>query len=93
MPIFQIITINSFRNRYVIEASSIEEAYDSILIDKPEELSQIHIDESAIDGKQISRSEFKKLLIQVQNETNNQQGMDNAHMGEKIIHRVKFSKA
>lgn len=93
MPIFQITTVNTFRNRYVVEASSIDEAYDAILIDRPEELSQVHIDESVIDGRQISKSEFKRLLVQVQNETDNQQGLDNAHMGEKIIHRVKFSKA
>ena len=93
MPIFQITTVNTFRNRYVVEASSIDEAYDAILIDRPEELSQVHIDESVIDGRQISKSEFKRLLVKVQNETDNQQGLDNAHMGEKIIHRVKFSKA
>lgn len=93
MPIFQITTVNTFRNRYVVEASSMDEACDAILIDRPEELSQVHIDESVIDGKQISKSEFKRLLVQAQDETNNQQGLDNAHMGEKIIHRVKFSKA
>lgn len=92
MPIFQITTVSTFRNRYVVEASSLDEAYDAILIDRPEELSQVHIDESVIDGRQISKSEFKRLLVQVQSETDNQQGLDNAHMGEKIIHRVKFSK-
>lgn len=93
MPVFQITTVNSFRNRYVIEADSIEEAYDSILIDKPEELSQIHLDESIIEGKQISKTEFQKLLKQVVYESDKQGGMDNAHMGDKIIHRVRFLDA
>jgi len=85
--------VSLFRHRYVIEASSIEEAYDSILIDKPEELSQTHIDESVIEGKQISKTDFKKLLKQVASESDKQKGMDNSHMGEKIIHRVRFLNA
>lgn len=92
MPVYHITTINTFRNRYIIEANSLEEAYDLILIDQPEELSQVHIDESIVDGRQISESEFKRLLIQVQNESKTYQGLDNSHLGKKIIHRADLSK-
>jgi hypothetical protein len=93
MPIFQITTVNSFRNRYVVEANSIEQAYNAISNNCPEELSQIHLGEHFIDGRKISNFEFRNLLDQVKNESQEYGGLDNSHMGKKIIYRVEFIDA
>jgi hypothetical protein len=88
MPIFEITTIDIFRKRYVIEAETIDDACESVLMDQPEELSQTHLDENIIDVRAISKKGFAKLIRKVEKETYEEHGLDNAHLGEKIIHRV-----
>ena len=93
MPLFEITTVNMFKHRYVIEAQSLEDAYDTILMDSPEELSQQHLDETIIDGHKISQDQFYRLLNRVRKESDTLGSLDNAHLGRKIIHKVDYSDA
>ena len=93
MPLFEITTISVYRHKYVVEAKTKEDAHDAINHDHPEELSQKHIEEVITDSKKISIEEFQCLLSKVKNESGKEYGVDNAHLGEKIIYRVKYPKA
>lgn len=93
MPLFEITTVNMFKSRYVVQARSVEDAYDTILMDRPEELSQCHLDETIIDGRRISHDQFYELLKKVRKETDKLGALDNAHLGQKIIHRADYSDA
>lgn len=93
MPLFEVTTVNMFKHRYVIEARSLEDAYDTVLIDHPEELSQQHLDEMIVDGHKISQDQFYRLLKRVRKESDRIGSLDNAHLAEKIIHRVDYSDA
>lgn len=93
MPLFEITTVSMFKYRYVIEAASLEDAYDTILMDSPEELSQHHLEETIIDGRKISQDQFYRLLKKVRKESDTLGALDNAHLGRKIIHKVDYSDA
>jgi hypothetical protein len=93
MPTYEITTVSVFRKKYVIEANNLSDAYDTILIDQPEELSQYHIDETVVDGRPISKKGFEKLLKTVQEESEFYSGIDNAHLGTRIIHKTDYSDA
>jgi hypothetical protein len=50
-----------FRHKYIIEAKNLEHAYDTVLIDHPEYLTQKYLDENIIDGRKIDRKEFERI--------------------------------
>ena len=85
MPVFEITTIDVFKSRYVVRASCIEDAQDMVLRDSPDELYQVRVSEEIIDSRQISKKDFNKLLDKVVKESYEEGGVNNAHMGEKII--------
>ncbi len=67
--LYVIDTISTFRHRYVIEADALEHAYDEVtMIDSGYEddmfnsVSQKHLGETIVDGRKISKKEFKKML-------------------------------
>ena len=64
MPLFEVSTISVFRHKYVIEAKNLEHAYDTVLIDNPESLTQKYLDENIIDGRKINRKEFENRLFE-----------------------------
>ena len=88
MPLFEVNTVSLFRHKYVIEAKNLEHAYDTILCDKPEELTQKHLEETIFDGKEITFSDFDKLCMEAMKDEGE---LSNAHLGAKIIHKVDYS--
>ena len=90
MPLFEVNTVSLFRHKYVIEAKSLEHAYDTVLIDHPEALTQKFLDENIIDGRKIGRKEFEKLCDDSMNDSSE---LSNAHLGTKIIHKVDYNES
>jgi hypothetical protein len=90
MPLFEISTVSLFRHKYVIEAKNLEHAYDTVLIDNPEALTQKFLDENIIDGRKIGRKEFEKLCDESMNDSSE---LSNAHLGTRIIHKVNYNES
>ena len=90
MPLFEVSTISVFRHKYVIEAKNLEHAYDTVLIDNPESLTQKYLDENIIDGRKINRKEFERLCEESMKDTRE---FSNAHLGTRIIHKVDYDES
>jgi hypothetical protein len=90
MPLFEINTISLFRHKYVIEAKNLEHAYDTVLVDRPEELTQKHLDEIIIDGQKIGKKEFDKLCHKSLHDIRES---SNAHLGKEMIYKVNYSES
>jgi hypothetical protein len=89
MSLFEVNTISLFRHKYIIEAKNLDHAYDTVLIDNPESLTQKYLDENIIDGRKIGRKEFEELCS---NSMRDSAELSNGHMGTKIIHRVNYNE-
>jgi hypothetical protein len=90
MPLFEVSTVSLFRHKYVIDAKNLEHAYDTVLVDNPESLTQKYLDETIIDGRKIGRKEFEKLCDESMNDSKE---LSNAHLGTKIIHKVNYDES
>ena len=90
MPLFEVNTISLFRHKYIIEAKNLEHAYDTVLIDNPESLTQKYLDENIIDGRKINRKEFERLCEESMKDTRE---LSNAHLGTRIIHKVDYNES
>lgn len=90
MPLFEVNTVSLFRHKYVIDAKSLEHAYDTVLIDNPEALTQKYLDETITDGRKIGRKEFERLC---QESMADNREWSNAHLGTKIIHKVDYNES
>lgn len=90
MPLFEVSTVSLFRHKYVIEAKNLEHAYDTVLIDHPESLTQKYLDENIIDGRKIDRKEFERLC---QESMVDSRELSNGHLGTRIIHKVDYNES
>ena len=90
MPLFEVSTVSLFRHKYVIEAKNLEHAYDTVLVDNPEYVTQKYLDENIIDGRQIGKFEFEELCSDSMKDSSE---LSNGHMGTKIIHRVNYDES
>lgn len=89
--LFVIDTISTFRHRYVIEAESLEHAYDEVTMrdsgspeDDFEEFSQKWLGETITDGREIKMKHFEKML--------EEDPECCKWMGEKLIRRIKYGQ-
>ena len=62
----------------------------AVLIDKPEELTQKHLDETILDGRKIGRKEFERLCDESLNDSAE---LSNAYLGTRIIHKVDYDES
>jgi len=92
--LFLIETISTFRHRYVIEAESLEHAYDEVTMSdssSPEDLvesaDQKFLGETIINGRKINKKKFKKFLIEIEKENTG-----SYWMGEGLIRKVDYKK-
>lgn len=88
MPLFEVNTVSLFRHKYIIEAKNLDHAYDTVLVDNPESLTQKHLDETITDGRKIDRQEFERLCNDSANDSSE---FSNAHLGTQIIHKVNYN--
>ena len=94
--LFIIDTLSTFRLRYVIEAESLEHAYDEIVMrdsgnedDSFDEVTQKHIGEQIIDGKKISRKDFLKMISDLEYD---KKETCSHWMGEKLIRKINYDR-
>jgi hypothetical protein len=93
MPLYEITTISVFRHKYIIEANTSDEACAAIVSEHPEELIQIHLEEVVTSKRKIYPEEFDDILEQAKQQSHEKGGIDNAHLGRKIIFQTKQTKA
>jgi hypothetical protein len=94
--LYVVDTISTYRMRYVIEAKELDHAYDEItMIDSGNEddifceVSQKHLGETIIDGREISKKDFKKMLKDLEN---NKDEICSYWMGDKLIRVIDYDR-
>jgi hypothetical protein len=92
--LFVVDTISTFRNRYVIEADELEHAFDEVtMIDSGNDADlfdpaeQEYMGETILDGREISKKDFKKLLEQME-----EKKTGSHWMGEKLIRKIDYGR-
>jgi hypothetical protein len=94
--LFVVDTLVTFRHRYVIEAESLEHAYDEVTMkdsgaeaDEFEEVSQRYLDEVIIDGRKIGRKKFQKMIEKL---SQDEKELCSAWMGEELIRKIDYNR-
>lgn len=91
MPIYLVDTISTFRLRYAIEAKSLEHAYDEVAMNEAshqfDDLTQKHLGEQIIEGREVTLEEFNNYLVQLKDDKSE---MSSYWMGEQMIHKVRY---
>jgi len=64
MPLFIVETISTFRHRYAVRARCAEHAMDEVVIEAPEEMSQLHVGEQVISSRRITMDEYIEMFDQ-----------------------------
>lgn len=65
MTKYLVETVSMHRIRYVIDCESVEQAKDTVSMNKAElELSQLHIDENIIGCREVSDAEIPELFFE-----------------------------
>jgi hypothetical protein len=90
MPLFEVSAVSLFLHKYIIEAKNLEHAYDTVLIDHPEYLTQKYLDENIIDGRKIDRKEFERICSESMKDDSE---LSNGHLGTRIIHKVDYNES
>lgn len=93
MPLFEIDVLVSFRNKYVIEADSLEHAYDELVMTEHnrdfEEVTQKFLGEQIIDGRETTLDGVKEMLNRMKS---NKEEQCSYWMDDKLIHKIDYTK-
>lgn len=96
MPLFVVETIQTFRHKYVIECNEAEHAADTVAMNETDEFSQMYLGEQIITTREITKKEFtrmnKAMAEGYGDGTHYQPESGSPWMGEKLIHKVDYSK-
>lgn len=94
--LFVVDTIITFRHRYVIEAREVEHAYDEVVMNEAatgndffEAVTQRFLGETIIDGREISKKEFDKMLPTL---AADEKELSSHWMGDKLIRKINYDK-
>lgn len=94
--LFLVDTIVTFRHKYVIEAETLEHAYDEVTMkdsgnsaDYFEEVTQKFIDEAIIDGREITKKDFNKMLDDLES---NPGEHSSYWMGNQLIRKIDYKR-
>lgn len=94
MPLFEIDVLVTFRNKYIIEAEKLEHAFDEMVMTEHDrefsEVTQRCLGEQILDGKEITREELDDLLLRLKD---NRDELASYWMGDKLIHKVDYTKS
>lgn len=93
MPLFEVDVLVSFRNKYIIEAESVEHAFDEMVMTEHDrnfdELSQKFLGEQIIEGREITRENLPGLIERLKNDKGE---MCSYWMEDKLIHKIDYTK-
>lgn len=94
--LYIVDTISTFRHRYVIEAAELEHAYDEVTMidsgnddDSFESVSQRYLGETIVDGREISKKDYTKMLKDMAEDKN--EGCSH-WMGDKLIRVIDYDR-
>ena len=94
--LYIVDTISTFRLRYVVEANELEHAYDEVTMvssgsedDMFPEVTQRHLGETIVDGREITKKEFDNMLKDLAKDDNE----NCSHwMGDKLIRVIDYDR-
>jgi hypothetical protein len=93
MPLFEIDVLVPFRNKYIIEADTLEHAYDELVMTEHsrefDEVSQKFLGEQIIEGREIKREDVPVLINRLKNI---KEELCCHWMEDKLIHKVNYDK-
>lgn len=94
--LYIVDTISTFRHRYVIEAAELEHAYDEVTMidsgnddDSFESVSQRYLGETIVDGREITKKDFNKMLKDYAMDKN--EGCSH-WMGDRLIRVIDYDR-
>lgn len=94
--LFLVDTIVTFRHKYVIEAESLEHAYDEVVMkdsgnpdDSFTEVTQRFLGEVIADGREITKDDFDKMLVDLESDNNE---VSSHWMGDELIRKIDYSR-
>lgn len=93
MPLFEVDVLVSFRDKYVIEAESLEHAYDELVMTEHnrefEEVTQKFLGEQIIGGREITRDDMTQMIERMKNDNSE---LCSHWMSDKLIHKIDYKK-
>jgi hypothetical protein len=93
MPLFEIDVLVSFRNKYIIEANSLEHAYDELVMTEHnrefDEVTQKFLGEQIIEGREITKENLIGMIDRLKNDKDE---MCSYWMEDKLIHKIDYTK-
>jgi hypothetical protein len=94
MPLFEIDVLSTFRNKYVIEAESLEHAYDELVMTEHsrefDEVTQKFLGEQIIEGRGTTHEGVTKMINRLKDDKSElcSHWMD----VDKLIHKIDYTK-
>lgn len=93
MPLFEIDVLTTFRNKYVIEAETLEHAYDELVVTEHDrtfdEVTQKFLGEQIIDGRETTREGMADMINRLKDDKSE---LCSYWMDEKLIHKIDYTK-
>ena len=93
--LFIVETISTYRHRYAIEATGIEDAKTILLThgisggDDFDEVTQKHLGETIIQGREITKQDFDQMLKDLAEDTSE---TSSTWLGDKLIYKTNYDK-
>ena len=94
--LFLVDTIVTFRHRYVVEAEELEHTYDEIVRkesglpdDDFNEVTQRYLGETILDGREISKDEFDKMILSLKDD---KYEISSYWLGDKLIRKIDYDR-
>ena len=93
MPLFEIDVLTTFRNKYIIEAETLEHAYDELVMTEHnrefDEVTQKFLGEQIIDGRETTREGMADMINRLKDDKSE---FCSYWMDEKLIHKIDYTK-
>ena len=94
--LFLVDTIVTFRHRYVVEAEELEHAYDEVVMkesglpdDDFNEVTQRYLGETILDGHEISKDEFDKMILSLKDD---KYEISSYWLGDELIRKIDYGR-
>jgi len=94
MPLFEIDVLTTFRSKYVIEAESLEHAYDELVMTEHnrefDEVTQKFLGEQIIEGRETTPKGVADMINRLKDDKSElcSYWMD----VDKLIHKIDYTK-
>jgi hypothetical protein len=93
MPLFEIDVLSTFRNKYIIEAESLEHAYDELVLTEHnrefDEVTQKFLGEQIIEGRETTREGVTEMINRLKDDKSE---LCSYWMEDKLIHKIDYTK-